>query len=123
MQNLGLIGFIIILAASARWFWRAWRVNVPATPYLFQALLATGLALGALSIYLGQHDVFAPWAMGLAVLLIFLTATGAQKVANNGIDVGDAIPSFHAVTDNGEQFSSASLAGSRVLIKFFRGHW
>ena len=123
MQNLGLIGFFVILAASARWFWRAWQVNVPATPYVFQALLAAGLILGIFSIYFGQHDPFAPWAIGIALLLIFLTATGAQKLANDGIDIGDSIPSFQALQDNGEEFNSASLAGSRVLIKFFRGHW
>ena len=123
MQNLGLIGFIVVLAASARWFWRAWAVNVPRTPYLFQSLLAAGLALGVLSLLQGQQDVFAPWAVGLGVLLIFLTATGAQKVGDRSVDVGDKIPPFNAPDENDNEFDSASLSGSRTLIKFFRGHW
>ena len=123
MQNLGLIGFVIILAASARWFWRAWQVKIPSTPTIFQMLLATGLVLGVISIYLGQADAFAPWSIGLAAFLLYLTATGAQKVADGGIQVGDTIPAFTAPDDDGNEFDSASLAGSRVLIKFFRGHW
>ena len=123
MEKFGLIGFVIILAASGRWFWRAWQVNVPSTPRVFQVLLGTGLALGVLSIYLGQGDAFAPWAIGLAAFLLYLTATGAQSVADDGIQVNDAIPAFVAPDDSGNDFDSASLAGSRALIKFFRGHW
>ena len=123
MQNLGLIGFIIVLAATARWFWRAWAVNVPKTPYLFQSLLAAGLALGVLSLLQGHQDPFAIWAVVLGVMLIFLTATGAQKVDEKSLNVGEKIPAFTAPDDNDVEFDSASLAGTRTLIKFFRGHW
>ena len=123
MQYLGLIGFIIVLAATARWFWRAWAVNVPKTPYLFQSLLAAGLALGALSLLQGHQDPFAIWAVVLGVMLIFLTATGAQKVDEKSLNVGEKIPAFTAPDDNDVEFDSASLAGTRTLIKFFRGHW
>ena len=123
MENLGLIGFVIILAASGRWFWRAWRVNIPSTPRVFQVLLGIGLVLGVLSIYFAQGDAFAPWAIGVAAFLLYLTATGAQSVADDGIQVGDTIPAFVAPDDSGNEFDSARLAGTRALIKFFRGHW
>ena len=123
MENYGLIGFVIVLAATARWFWRAWRVNIPKTPLVFQSLLTFGIVLGAASIYLKQGDPFAWWALGFGAMLIFLTATGTQKIASGDIAVGDKIPSFVAVDENGDDFDSASLAGSRILLKFFRGHW
>ena len=56
-------------------------------------------------------------------MLIFLTATGAQKVDEKSLNVGEKIPAFTAPDDNDVEFDSASLAGTRTLIKFFRGHW
>ena len=82
-------------------------------------------AVPILGIDLGTTNSLAalPWSIGLAAFLLYLTATGAQKVADEGIQVGDTIPAFTAPDDEGNEFDSASLAGSRVLIKFFRGHW
>jgi len=123
MTNLGLIGVLIIVATAVRWFWRAWQVNVPSTPYLFQALWGVGLALGVVALYQGAGDPFAPWAVGLALMFLYLVSTGAQKVDGTGVNIGDTLPQFTAPDDSGETFDSASLAGSRVLLKFFRGHW
>lgn len=122
MQNLGLIGLAIILLATIRWFWRAWAVNVP-KPYLFQCLLTSGIILGGIALYLGHADPFAPWAVGVGLVFIYLTATGAQKLGVEAIGVGDNLPVFTAPDDHGIAFNSANLAGSRLLIKFFRGHW
>ena len=123
MTYLGLIGLLIIAAASTRWFWRAWQVNVPAKPYLFQGLVGTGFVLGCLSIYLGQNDPYASWAVGVGIVILYLLSTGAQKAGAEMVNVGDTVPAFSAPDDNGEMFDSASLEGSRVLLKFFRGHW
>lgn len=122
MQYLGLIGFVIVLATLGRWFWRAWQVRVPPSALAFQGLAVLALVLGVASLWLGHGDPFAGWAVGLALLFLYLTTTGAQK-AGEGVGVGDAIPEFTAPDDTGEPFDSASLAGSRVLLKFFRGHW
>lgn len=123
MEHLGLIGLVIVLAAMTRWFWRAWAVNVPNTPYVYQALVAVGLALGALALLQQTGDAFAPWAVGVALVFLYLTATGAQRIGADAVGTGDVIPAFTAPDDSGEAFDSASLAGSRVLLKFFRGHW
>jgi len=37
--------------------------------------------------------------------------------------VGDQIPYFTAIDDEGVRFESDALAGTPVLIKFFRAHW
>ncbi len=123
MENLGIIGLVIVVATMVRWFWRAWQVNVPKTPYGFQAMVGVGFMLGLLALNQGSGDAFAPWAVGVALAFLYLTATGAQKVGDSMVNVGDAMPAFTAPDDNGEEFDSASLAGSRVLLKFFRGHW
>ena len=44
-------------------------------------------------------------------------------MAENPIKVGDQIPYFVAVDDQGELFESDVLKGTPVLIKFFRAHW
>jgi O-antigen ligase len=123
MENLGLVGIVILLASAGRWFWRAWKVDIPKTPRVFQALFLLGLICGAISLYLGLDDPFAGWAVGIALVLIYLTATGAQRVDGDMIEVGDKIPAFSAQDDDGNTFDMESLAGRRVLLKFFRGHW
>jgi hypothetical protein len=123
MENLGLVGIVIVLASAGRWFWRSWKVDIPKTPRVFQALFLLGLICGAISLYLGLDDPFAGWAVGIALVLIYLTATGAQRVDGDMIEVGDKIPAFSAQDDDGNTFNMESLAGRRVLLKFFRGHW
>jgi len=57
---------------------------------------------------------------------VFLTATIAisrQQVADNPITVGDTVPYFTAVDDQGNQFVSDVLYGTPTVIKFFRAHW
>ena len=123
MEYLGFASLAIVLATIIRWFSRAWQVNVPSTPYLFQALVGAGLVLGIVALYVGTSTTFAGWAVGLAAVFLYLTSTGAQKVNDATIDVGDTLPAFTARDDDGKVFDSSSLSGSRVLLKFFRGHW
>jgi peroxiredoxin len=123
IPHLGLIALVLILASAARWFWRAWRVNVPRKPGLFRATWGTGLVLGCIAYYQSPEDPFAVWAIGLGILLVYLVSTGAQKVSGEMVEVGDTLPSFSALDENGDAFDSSDLAGKRVLLKFFRGHW
>ena len=124
MPELGLIALTVILSTVGTWFWRAWRVNIPTTtPKIFIGLWGVGFALGIVALYRGSGDPFAPWAVGLGALMLYLIFTGAQKVADTMVEVGDVLPAFTTTDDKGESFDSASLAGSRVLFKFFRGHW
>ena len=123
LPHLGLIALILILAVATRWFWRAWQVNIPRQSGLFKAAWATGLVVGCIAYYQSPADPFAPWAIGLGLLLLYLVSTGAQKISGETVNVGDALPSFSIPNDHGDIFDSASLAGKPVLLKFFRGHW
>lgn len=122
-MSLGLIALTLVLGAIARWFWLAWRVAIPASPGLFMAVWATGLVIGVAGLLTPGGHSAAAWAVGLALLMLYLSVTAGQKVAANGIQVGDTIPAFTALDEHGALFDSASLAGSRFLLKFFRGHW
>jgi hypothetical protein len=123
MQYLGFIALVMVLGTMARWFYRAWHVNIPSTPYLFQALTAIGLVVGMTSVYIDAGSTAGGWAIGLSVLFLYLTSTGAQRVDDAMVAVGDTLPNFTAPDENGNVFDSTRLAGSRVLLKFFRGHW
>jgi len=124
MIDLGLLGLLIILVTTGTWFWRAWRVRIPtSTPYPFIMLWALGLVLGIIALMGGTESSYAAWAVGVGVSLLYLIFTGAQKVSDTMINVGDQIPAFTGTNDEDETFDSSSLAGSRVLIKLFRGHW
>jgi hypothetical protein len=123
MENIGSIGFVIVMATLARWGWLLWNVKIPKSPIVFQALWAAGLLLGALSIYQGYDNALASWAVGVGLVFLFLSSTGKQRVDGDMVAVGDTIPAFSAPDHGNATFDSASLAGSRVLLKFFRGHW
>ena len=123
MEYLGLFGLLIVVATLARWFQRAWAVNVPQSPLVFQAIVTIGIASGLAALYQRSEDPYAGWAIGLGLVFLYLSTTGAQRVDGEMIEVGDVVPAFTAPADNDVEFSSSSLAGSRVLLKFFRGHW
>lgn len=123
MDYLGAASLVLILATLARWFQRAWRVDLPRIPSVFQALTGVALVLGVAALVQNAGDGFAMWGIGLSVVFLYLSFTGGQRTATAMIEVGDAIPEFRAIDDSGSPFDSASLKGSRVLLKFFRGHW
>ena len=123
VQNLGLASLLVGLLATGRWFQIAWRVDIPRDPKLFRIAWGAGLLLGIAALVWGASDGFAPWGVGIGVLLLYLSFTGAQRADGELVEVGDAIPAFAGVDDTGAEFDSASLIGSRVLLKFFRGHW
>lgn len=123
MHYLGLVGFLITLGTIGRWFMRAWSVDIPKSPIVFQLLSGIGGILGLLALTIRPGDPMALAAIGLAALYIFLSSTSGQRTGEDGLKVGDDIPLFSLPDDNDVQFDSTNLVGSRVLLKFFRGHW
>ena len=123
IQNLGLASLLVGLVATGRWFLLAWRVDIPRNPTLFRLAWGAGLVLGIAALVLATNDGFAPWGVGVGIVLLYLSFTGAQRADGALVDVGDAMPAFAGVDDTGAEFDSTSLVGSRVLLKFFRGHW
>jgi hypothetical protein len=60
----------------------------------------------------------------IGLFLPFTIAISPQELeAGKVIQVGDKIPHFTALDDQGATFDSTSLSGHLVLVKFFRAHW
>ncbi len=62
-------------------------------------------------------------AILIGLFLPFTVFISPQAVADGAIRVGDTLPAFTAIDDQGQTFDSESLRGHPVLIKFFRAHW
>lgn len=56
-------------------------------------------------------------AVSLVIIGLFLTAC-SQKITKSLV-VGDAVPSFTLLDQNGNQFSSKDIVGKQVLIVYF----
>ena len=124
--TLGLLAFAVAAVTVALWFRQINQVDIPENRGAFVFFFLTAAALGV-----GAFVARARWFGGVAAVLAiiigsffpFSVAISRQEVAANGIRVGDTIPHFKAVDDQGELFDSKSLDGQLVLMKFFRGHW
>lgn len=123
MPSLGVIALLLVLLPTGVWFWRAWRVNIPRNPRVFLVLWTLGLIIGVLALMQTSAPVAGGWAVGVAVVLLYLMNTGAQAGAADQIRVGETLRAFTATSSDNEPFDSASLAGGWYLLKFFRGHW
>jgi hypothetical protein len=123
---LALLAFAIVIAAASRWMWLAFKLRIPENRTPFMAAWAGGVLLGLWVIVQGPTTasaIFAWPAVVLGGLLVFFALTSAQRTTARTIDVGGKLPPFSAPDENGEDFDIASLAGSPLLLKFFRGHW
>ena len=124
--TLGLVGFLLAVTLVLLWFRQARAVAIPENRTLFVLafLLAAGLGIGA---FVARTRWFGGLAAIGAILIgVFLPLTVAisrQELAPNGIRVGETIPHFTAIDDQGRTFDSQELQGQLVLMKFFRGHW
>jgi hypothetical protein len=124
--TLGFLALVVAAATVTLWFRQINQVDVPEdkTTYLVFFLFAAALGVGA---FVARTRWFGGVAAALAILIgsffPFTMAISRQEVAVNAIRVGDTIPAFSALDENGELFESKTLAGKPVLIKFFRGHW
>jgi hypothetical protein len=123
---LGLLALVVAVLAAVYWFYLVNQVAIPENRSLFVVAFLLGPVLCIAAFVVGTR-----WYGGIPAVLgfvvgAFLTATIAiskQQVADNPIKVGDTIPYFTAINDKGETFRSDVLAGTPVLVKFFRAHW
>lgn len=123
---LGILALLVAVIATIVWFQLVNSVAIPENRTLFVFFFLLGPVLGLAAFIKGTR-----WYGGIPAALgilagFFLTGTIAiskQQVADNPIKVGDTLPFFTAINDRGETFSSDALAGTPVLVKFFRAHW
>ena len=123
IPHLGLFALLLLIAATTHWFFRTWQVNIPKNSIAYKIAWLTGLLMGCFAYYQSTSDPFAPWAMGVGAMMVYLVFTGGQKITGETIDVGDDLPIFSAVDEFGNNFESTQLSGKPILLKFFRGHW
>jgi hypothetical protein len=124
--TLGLLAFVVAAVTVALWFRQINQVDIPQNRTAFVVFFLTAAALGV-GAFVARTRWFGAVPAVLAIIigsfLPFTVAISRQEVAADGIQVGDTIPHFEAVDDEGQLFDSESLQGHPVLIKFFRGHW
>ena len=123
---LAFAALALLIATVIFWFYLANKVSIPAnrTLFIFAFLLAP--VLGVASFVMKARWFGSIAAVAAIIGGVLLTATIAisrQQVADNPITVGDTVPYFTAVDDQGDQFVSDVLYGTPTVIKFFRGHW
>ena len=124
--SLGLLAFAVAAVTVMAWFRQINQVEIPENRTAFVVFFLTAAALGV-----GAFVARTRWFGGVAAVLAivigsfvpFTVAISRQEVAADAIRVGDSIPVFSALDENGEVFESTTLAGKPTLIKFFRGHW
>ena len=119
----GLIALLVVLATSVVWFWRAFKVDIPPSPIVFAIIWFGSALVGIYAFTQADGGAAAVWATGLGFLFLYLVSTGAQKISQESLKVGDRLPAFESVDDTGTPFNSMSLDGKPLLLKFFRGHW
>lgn len=123
---ISILAFSIVVATGIVWFRRAFAVALPANRSRFVASMVLGLCLGIAALILGAGvtgGVLSTLAILLAGIFIFTFLISAQKGGSEHLQPGSALLSFNSIDHLGDIFSSDSLDGKAVLLKFFRGHW
>jgi hypothetical protein len=108
------------------------RNKVPVRPTGSIIMQCFGIAL-AFSAILGRDQgsgfsaaaVIIPAYVSLIMGLLFLWLLSQRKTPTGElkVKVGDTLLPFEAKTSDGAGFHTDELAGTRVLLKFFRGGW
>lgn len=112
---------------GAMWMWigRAQRHEIPEDRTFFVSMWALGFVVGLLALAQDPgfiSGLFAAIAVLGSAVVLGLQALSRQN-AESPIAVGDTIPEFTACDEQGQSFHSLQLQDSKLLIKFFRGHW
>ena len=123
---LGFLSTAIAIITTIVWFRLASQVAIPEDRTLFVIAFFLAPAVGVAAFFFrgrwyGRVASIPGIVVGL--FLPFTVYISPQQVAANPIQVGHQIPYFSAIDDKGMRFSSDVLAGTPVLIKFFRAHW
>lgn len=124
--SLGFVALALVALTTVYWFQLVDQVAIPENRTPFMVMYGLVIVMAVASFVVGTR-----WFGGVAAVLAILpalfmpmtVAISKQVVAENPIVVGDTLPYFEALNSEGERFTSDSLAGAPVLIKFFRGHW
>ena len=125
-MNLGLALALIslfLIAGAVAW------TNISGRPFppgpergvAFATTLIAGVALLSHPGPVGYGIAGVAFALG--GFFFFLTLMSALPEQRAAVAVGNKAPDFRSLDSDGREFRLSMLAGSRVLLKFFRGTW
>ena len=123
---LAIASLAIVFVTWKRWLKTALRQAVPDNIAGFVLAMATGLGLAITAFFTEPGVVGGLVATAATIMSLFwllATAAGKQKTGRPKIVVGQPLPAFTALNEDGSSFDSQSLDGAPYLLKFFRGHW
>jgi len=122
----GITSLVIVILTWRMWLKSAFRQAVPDNIVGYILAMSTGLVMAITAFLLGAGivgGIAAAVATFFSLFWLLATAAGKQKTAEPRIVVGQALPVFTALTEEGAAFRSDVLDGTPYLLKFFRGHW
>ena len=125
-MKLGFLALALAVLFGGLWTYQLRLVNIPEDRTAFVVFFLIAAALGIAAFVRGPGwvgGIAAAIAIFIGTLIPFTIAISPQELTANALQVGDTIPHFTAIDDEGELFDSDSLQGHLVLIKFFRAHW
>lgn len=129
--TFSVLGLLLVFAGWATYLATIPRGRVPVRPWGTMAVELGGMLLGLVGIagsLRGEASVGLAVALGVPTLTLgslFFFLLSRRKTPLGAITVreGDQLLPFRTFDSDGNVFDTASLAGQRVLLKFFRGHW
>ena len=120
------LGLAVMVVTTAMWFRLMANVAIPDNRTTFLMLWGLAAVLGVGSFF-GNNP---GWLSGTFGALASLGGAGLlilymlrKQGVGEPISVGDKIPAFSGVNEQGMEFDSSDMSGSPTLLKFFRGHW
>jgi len=123
---LAIASLLFVLATWTRWLKTALRQAVPDRLVGFALSMTAGLGL-AIAAFFSEPGVIggslAAVAAFMSLFWLLATAAGKQKTGAPKAIVGQPLPAYTALNEDGSSFDSQSLVGAPYLLKFFRGHW
>lgn|SRR5262245_44664820 len=125
-MNTGLtlaLASLFLMAGAVAWTNISGRPLPPSAErwVAFAGLILSGSALFAHPGTIGY--AVAGLAIAFSGFFFFLTFMSGLPVQRAAIAVGRRAPDFVSLDSDGREFRLSGLAGSRVLLKFFRGTW
>jgi len=130
--GMSLAGFAMVMIAWGTYLATIPSGKVPVRPVGAVVLQLAGVGLAIFAVVWSFRGGGAPgiavilpaaFAVMMAAFFLYLFSLRRTPVGDLKVQVGDTLLAFEAMTADGDQFTSESLAGKRTLLKFFRGGW
>ena len=120
---LGLSSLVVAGLVWVEYLARIPRERVPRRPVVHVVGQGVAVALGAAALVGGDGRVGGAGGIVLAGFFVWVLGQAGMPRDTITVSVGHRMIPFTATRPDGTTFASDELAGQRVILKFFRGHW